>query len=96
MGNSSFLIVVKKTKVDATIPSADFFTPSLKLFIWKKPFKIDPKIFFKFDSEGYGKQIIIECLTNLLFNLFLPPLGVAPQHTIFVSTTCFQNNLCLS
>jgi hypothetical protein len=64
--------------------SATFFTPSLKLYTLKNPFKIVPNIFFKFDYEGSGKQITIECLTKRAFNLFLPPLGVAPQLTKLV------------
>jgi hypothetical protein len=76
--------------------SAAFLTPSLKLYVLKNPFKIVPKIFFKLDYDGSGKQITIECLTNLGFNLFLPPLGVAPQLTKLVSTTCFQKSFALS
>lgn len=87
---------MKNSNVDEIIPSDNFFMLSLKLLAVKNPFKIDPKIFFKFDSEGYGKHSVIECLVNLLFNWFRPPLGVAPQLINVVSTICFQKSLALS
>lgn len=89
-------MVLKNSRVDEMIPSANFFILSLKLLALKNPFKIEPKIFFKFDYEGYGKHNIMECLVNLLLSWFLPPLGVAPHPIRVVSTICFQKSFALS
>lgn len=82
--------------VPATAASDILLALSLKFVEPMNSFIMDPKIFTKIDSLGYGKQNTLKCLTNLAVKLFLPPPGGAPAHTNVVSSTCFQNNFYLS